>query len=52
MISGLILVDVKADDLANDNLTESLNDPQIRLTKYHFGPDFFQLRTIGLQVEF
>ena len=24
----------------------------MRLLKYHFGPDFLDLRTIGLQVEF
>jgi len=27
-------------------------DPSTRLLKYHFGPDFLELRTIGLQVEF
>ena len=27
-------------------------DPSERLVKYHFGPDFLRLKTIGLQVQF
>ena len=29
-----------------------MDDPKIRLVKYHFGPDFFLLLTIGLKVAF
>lgn len=29
-----------------------MDDPKVRLVKYHFGPDFLKLRTIGLTVEF
>lgn len=36
----------------NDNITEDMDDPKIRLVKYHFGPDFLRLKTIGLKVDF
>ena len=49
--SGFVLVDVKEEDL-NDNITDEMDDPKTRLVKYHFGPDFLKLKTIGLQVEF
>ena len=49
--SGAVLVDVKEEDL-DMNITEEMDDPNIRLVKYHFGPDFFLLGTIGLKVEF
>lgn len=29
-----------------------MDDPKIRLVKYHFGPDFLRLKTIGLKVDF
>ena len=51
MISGAVLVDVKEEDL-DMNITEEMDDPSIRLVKYHFGPDFFFLTTVGLTVEF
>ena len=51
MVSGLVLVDVAETDLDN-NITEEMDDPTIRVVKYHFGPDFFLLTTIGLQVQF
>ena len=47
MVSGLVLVDVAESDLDN-NITEEMDDPTIRVVKYHFGPDFFLLTTIGL----
>ncbi len=47
--SGFVLVDVKDDEL-NDNLNEQVDDPKTRLVKYHFGPDFLRLKTIGLTV--
>ena len=49
--SGFVLVDVKDDDLS-DNLNEQADDPKSRLVKYHFGPDFLKLKTIGLTVSF
>jgi hypothetical protein len=49
--SGFVLVDVKDDDLS-DNLNEQVDDPKSRLVKYHFGPDFLKLKTIGLTVSF
>ena len=51
MDSGIVLVDVKDSDL-DHNITEEMDDPSIRLLKYHFGPDFLELKTIGLQVQF
>jgi len=50
MVSGFTLVDVRESDL-DGNITEEM-DPSVRLLKYHFGPDFLELKTIGLQVEF
>eukprot|EP00347_Sterkiella_histriomuscorum_P023037 403336198 len=51
MSSGTVLVDVREEDL-DLNITEEMDDPKVRLVKYHFGPDFFMLRTIGLTVGF
>ena len=50
MTNNITLVDVKETDL-DRNVTEDM-DPSTRLLKYHFGPDFLRLGTIGLQVEF
>jgi len=55
MISGITLVDVPEEDILKEEgvLTpEQLEDPTKRLVKYHFGPDFLMLQTIGLKVEF
>jgi len=49
--SGFVLVDVSEDDLAGETI-EEMDDPTTRLVKYHFGPDFLRLKTIGLKVEF
>jgi hypothetical protein len=46
MTNNIILVDVKESDL-DRNVTEDM-DPTTRLLKYHFGPDFLRLGTIGL----
>jgi hypothetical protein len=46
MTNGIVLVDVKDTDL-DKNVTEEM-DPSTRLLKYHFGPDFLRLGTIGL----
>ena len=51
MTSGVVLVDVKDDEL-DTVVTEEMDDPTIRLVKYHFGPDFFSLDTIGLKLQF
>lgn len=50
MTSGITLIDVHDGDL-DTAVTEDM-DPSTRLLKYHFGPDFLNLRTVGLQVEF
>jgi len=50
MSSGVTLIDVKDGDL-DQEITDDM-DPTTRLLKYHFGPDFLDLKTIGLQVEF
>ena len=51
MDSGFILVDVSEQEVS-DVITPEMDDPKVRLVKYHFGPDFLRLRTIGLKVEF
>ena len=40
------------DEELSDNITEDMDDPKTRLVKYHFGPDFLRLKTIGLKVDF
>ena len=54
MDSGITLVDVSAEEVAVDEeqLKQIEDDPKTRLVKYHFGPDFLRLKTIGLMVEF
>jgi len=55
MDSGITLVDVSEEEVSKDEgqLTdEQLEDPKTRLVKYHFGPDFLLLKTIGLKVDF
>ena len=51
MDSGFTLVDVSESDLG-EAISPHMDDPKVRLVKYHFGPDFLRLRTIGLKVEF
>ena len=51
MDSGFTLVDV-TDQEVSEEVTPEMDDPKIRLVKYHFGPDFLKLKTIGLKVEF
>lgn len=41
-----------ADDEVVGDLPEESDDPKTRLVKYHFGPDFLRLKTIGLKVDF
>ena len=51
MVSNITLVDVPEDDVENDNLNEE-DDPTKRLIKYHLGPDFLELKTVGLTMFF
>ena len=50
MISKITLVDVPEQD--NDNDISDEDDPSIRVIKYHLGPDFLKLRTVGLTLNF
>merc|ERR1712010_270562 len=45
--SGVVLVEVQKED---DE--EEIKDDSTRTIKYHFGPDFLKLRTIGTTLEF
>lgn len=51
VISGITLVEVDDDDIDNDSVKDS-DDPSTRVIKYHLGPDFLRLRTIGLTLKF
>jgi hypothetical protein len=42
---------VPEDSVENDNLDEA-DDPSERLIKYHLGPDFLELKTVGLTMYF
>ena len=50
MISKITLVDVPDQDNENDISDE--DDPSTRVIKYHLGPDFLKLRTVGLTLNF
>lgn len=52
MISNITLVDVPVDDIIDEDNLEEMDDPTKRLIKYHFGPDFLQLQTVGLTMQF
>jgi hypothetical protein len=51
MVSNITLVEVPEDDVENDALSED-DDPSKRLIKYHLGPDFLELKTVGLTMYF
>jgi len=51
MVSNITLVEVPDDEIENDDLIED-EDPTKRLIKYHLGPDFLYLRTVGLTMNF
>ena len=51
MISGITLVEVNDDDVDNENIKDT-DDPTTRVIKYHLGPDFLRLKTIGLTLNF
>ena len=50
MLSKITLVDVPAQDVDND--ISDNDDPNTRVIKYHLGPDFLRLRTVGLTLNF
>ena len=51
MVSGLTLVEVQDEDIDNDSVKDT-DDPSTRVIKYHLGPDFLKLKTIGLTLKF
>jgi len=52
MISNIALVDVPIDDIEEEKNLREEDDPTKRLIKYHFGPDFLRLQTVGLTMRF
>ena len=51
MVTGITLVEVDDDDIDNDSVKDSDN-PTTRVIKYHLGPEFLNLKTIGLTLKF
>ena len=51
MLSGITLVEVHDDEIDNESVTDS-DDPTTRVIKYHLGPDFLRLKTVGLTLTF
>jgi len=51
MISGVVLVEVQDEDIDNDSIKDT-DDPSTRVIKYHLGPDFLRLKTVGLALKF
>ena len=54
IVSGFTLVEVHDDEIdngENGTLSEE-DDPSTRVIKYHLGPDFLRLRTVGLTLMF
>ena len=51
MLSGITLVEVYDDEIDNDSVTDQ-DDPSTRVIKYHLGPDFLRLKTVGLTLTF
>ncbi len=52
MASNITLVDVPNDELSPEDLLRDEDDPSKRLIKYHMGPDFLRLHTVGLKMNF
>ena len=52
MISNITLVDVPIDEIEDEANISDQDDPTKRLIKYHFGPDFLHLQTVGLTMTF
>ena len=51
MRSKITLIEVKDEDVENEGVKDS-DSPSTRVIKYHLGPDFLKLRTIGLTLNF
>eukprot|EP00351_Strombidinopsis_sp_SopsisLIS2011_P006011 CAMPEP_0116878378 /NCGR_PEP_ID=MMETSP0463-20121206/10126_1 /TAXON_ID=181622 /ORGANISM="Strombidinopsis sp, Strain SopsisLIS2011" /LENGTH=126 /DNA_ID=CAMNT_0004526535 /DNA_START=138 /DNA_END=518 /DNA_ORIENTATION=- len=51
MVSNITLVEVEESEVDNDNLSDE-DDPSTRVVKYHLGPDFLRLKTVGLTLQF
>ena len=49
-LSNITLVEVPDQEVDNDVSDE--DDPSTRVIKYHLGPDFLRLRTVGLTLNF
>lgn len=52
MLSNIVLVDVPQEEITEDGQLNEQDDPSKRLIKYHLGPDFLQLQTVGLTMLF
>ena len=50
-VSNLVLVEVADDEVENEELNDA-EDPSTRTIKYHLGPDFLRLKTVGLTLRF
>ena len=51
IVSGITLVEVDDEEIDNDSVKDT-DDPSTRVIKYHLGPDFLSLKTIGLTLKF
>ncbi len=50
IVSNIVLVEVPEDNESDE--FEDSDDPTKRLIKYHLGPDFLELKTVGLTLFF
>ena len=51
-VSGFTLVEVFDDEIDHGETIADSDDPSTRVIKYHLGPDFLRLRTVGLTLTF
>ena len=49
-VSNIVLVEVPEQDVDND--LSDADDPNSRVIKYHLGPEFLHLKTVGLTLNF
>ena len=52
MISNITLVEVGDDEMQGEEAFTDNDDPSTRLIKYHLGPDFLHLSSVGLMMNF
>ena len=54
IVSGFTLVEVQDDEIdhGDSGTLSDADDPSTRVIKYHLGPDFLRLRTVGLTLTF